>query len=92
MHGLNKPLNDPQRTYSHAQKLRASLTYGFWKKGGRGIQPWDRETLSGNPSVSETVSSYMLGLHKRKVWYRHYFVEGSQFTPFEFRLLQEKLQ
>ncbi|SJL16477.1 uncharacterized protein ARMOST_20003 [Armillaria ostoyae] len=67
MHGVSKPLDDPQQTYSHAQKLRASLMYGFWKKGGRGIQPWDRDTLSGNPSVSETMSSYMLGLHKRKI-------------------------
>ncbi|KAK0462316.1 DNA breaking-rejoining enzyme [Desarmillaria tabescens] len=66
MHGMNKGANKPQKTYSYAQKLWAGTTYGF-RRGGRGKVPWDRTTASGNPSISDVVSSYMLGLRKRKV-------------------------
>lgn len=66
MHGVSKAHDEPQKSYSYAQKLRASTTYGF-RKGGRGKVPWDRATASGNPSISDVVSSYMLGLRKRKV-------------------------
>lgn len=61
MHGVSKAHDEPQKSYSYAQKLRASTTYGF-RKGGRGKVPWDRATASGNPSISDVVSSYMLGL------------------------------
>ncbi|KAK0466670.1 DNA breaking-rejoining enzyme [Armillaria novae-zelandiae] len=67
MHGTSKGPKDVQRSYSYAQKLRAGTTYGFRRAGGRGKVPWDRATASGNPSISDLVSSYMLGLHKRKV-------------------------
>ncbi|KAK0471479.1 hypothetical protein IW261DRAFT_1670580 [Armillaria novae-zelandiae] len=66
MHGVSKAPHEPQKSYSHAQKLRASTTYGF-RKGGRGKVPWDRAKVSRNPSISDVVSSYMLGLRKRKV-------------------------
>ncbi|PBK68264.1 DNA breaking-rejoining enzyme [Armillaria solidipes] len=66
MHGMSKAPSKPQKSYSYAQKLQASTTYGF-RKGGRGKVPWDRTTASGNPSISDVVSSYMLGLRKRKV-------------------------
>ncbi len=67
MHGTSKGLKDVQRTFSHAMKLRAGTTFGFCKAGRRGKVPWDRATALGNPSISDLVSSYMLGLHKRKV-------------------------
>ncbi|KAK0188366.1 DNA breaking-rejoining enzyme [Armillaria mellea] len=66
MHGVSKAPSEPQKLYSYAQKLHASTTYGFCK-GGRGKVPWDWATASGNPSISDVVSSYMLGLWKRKV-------------------------
>ncbi|PBK86784.1 hypothetical protein ARMGADRAFT_1047809 [Armillaria gallica] len=53
MHGTSKGLKDIQRTFSHAMKLRAGTTFGF-------------STALGNPSISDLVSSYMLGLHKHK--------------------------
>ncbi|KAK0463134.1 uncharacterized protein EV420DRAFT_1618934 [Desarmillaria tabescens] len=59
MHGTSKGLKDAQRSYSHAQKLRAGITYGFCKTG-------HQATALGNPSISDLVSSYMLGLHKCK--------------------------
>ncbi|KAK0223279.1 DNA breaking-rejoining enzyme, partial [Armillaria fumosa] len=66
MHGVSKAPHEPQKSYSYAQKLQASTTYGFCK-GGRGKVPWDRAKVSRNPSISDVVSSYMLGLRKRKV-------------------------
>ncbi|PBK62002.1 hypothetical protein ARMSODRAFT_980996 [Armillaria solidipes] len=35
MHGVSKAPSEPQKSYSYAQKLRASTMYGF-RKGGRG--------------------------------------------------------
>ncbi|KAK0492551.1 hypothetical protein EDD18DRAFT_1049972, partial [Armillaria luteobubalina] len=66
MRNTTKGPSDIQRSYSHAQKLRAGLTYGF-RKSGRGKDRWNEHMVSGNPSISDLVSSYMLGLHKRKV-------------------------
>ncbi|KAK0224195.1 DNA breaking-rejoining enzyme [Armillaria fumosa] len=66
MHNTNKGPSDIQRSYSHAQKLHAGLTYGFCKSG-RGKDRWNEHMASGNPSISDLISSYMLGLHKRKV-------------------------
>ncbi|PBK89131.1 hypothetical protein ARMGADRAFT_1033682 [Armillaria gallica] len=66
MHSVSKAPDEPQKSYSYAQKLWASTTYGF-HKGGRGKVPWDQATASGNPSISDVVSSYMLGLQKCKV-------------------------
>lgn len=67
MHGISRGPNNAERGYSNAQKLRAGTTYGFRKTGRRGKVPWNRATAQGNPSISDLVSSYMLGLHKRKV-------------------------
>ncbi|PBK88149.1 hypothetical protein ARMGADRAFT_937764, partial [Armillaria gallica] len=54
-------------SYLNAMKLRAGTTYGFHKSGRQGKVPWSRATALGNPSISDLVSSYMLGLHKCKV-------------------------
>jgi hypothetical protein len=58
-------------SYSHAQKMRAAMTYVFGRIHGLGNLPWHKDKgsdeFSGNPSVSEAVSSYMVSLHRRKV-------------------------
>ncbi|KAF9531329.1 hypothetical protein CPB83DRAFT_761480 [Crepidotus variabilis] len=60
-------------TYTHAQKMRASITYAFSRLVGLGSQPWQSSVgsdgkiaFSGNPSGSELVSRYMVSLHRRK--------------------------
>ncbi|KAJ3913416.1 DNA breaking-rejoining enzyme, partial [Lentinula edodes] len=62
--------NVERSTYAHAQKMRAAATFGFGRIHGLGMQAWHQSEISGkmlgNPSVSETVSSYMLSLRRRK--------------------------
>ncbi|KAJ3711920.1 hypothetical protein C8R42DRAFT_560700, partial [Lentinula raphanica] len=56
--------NKERSTYTTAQKMRAAATFGFGRMCGLGNLGWHRSEFSGkmlgNPSVSETVSSYML--------------------------------
>lgn len=58
-------------TYSMAQKMRAAMTFTFGRTIGLGTLPWHESEVTGemkgNPSVSQTVSSYMVSLHRRKV-------------------------
>jgi hypothetical protein len=58
-------------TYAHAQKMRAAMTYAFGRLHGLGTLPWHQSETTGqmvgNPSVSDTVSSYMVSLRRRKV-------------------------
>ncbi|KAJ7255530.1 DNA breaking-rejoining enzyme, partial [Mycena haematopus] len=55
-------------TYAHAQKMRAAMTYAFGHVHRLGSTPWqDSPVPSGNPSVSNIVSSYMISLRRRKV-------------------------
>ncbi|KII83177.1 hypothetical protein PLICRDRAFT_77947, partial [Plicaturopsis crispa FD-325 SS-3] len=68
--GTPKPHTQSRSSYSHAQKMRASATYAFGRIHGLGILPWhqnDAGRMVGNPSVSTTVSSFMLSLHRRKI-------------------------
>ncbi|KAF7308877.1 DNA breaking-rejoining enzyme [Mycena kentingensis (nom. inval.)] len=69
--GTAKPLTVQRDSYSHAQKMRATATYAFGRVAGLGSLPWQRSELSGrmvgNPSVSESVSRYMVTLRKKKV-------------------------
>ncbi|KAJ3726483.1 DNA breaking-rejoining enzyme [Lentinula guzmanii] len=62
--------NVEQSTYTHGQKMRAAATFGFGRIHSLGMQAWHQSEISGqmlgNPSVSETVSSYMLSLRRRK--------------------------
>ncbi|KAH7871393.1 uncharacterized protein C8R40DRAFT_1054560, partial [Lentinula edodes] len=64
------PTTRERSTYTHAQKMRAAATFGFGRVHGLGMQAWHRSEVSGktlgNPSVSETVSTYMLSLRRRK--------------------------
>jgi len=57
-------------SYANAMKMRASLTYGFGKLRSRGTLMWtvdEHGNTHGNPSVSSTVTSYMIALKRRKV-------------------------
>ncbi|KAF9020064.1 hypothetical protein BDZ89DRAFT_1093773 [Hymenopellis radicata] len=71
--GTLQPESEVRSSYSHAQKMRAAMTYGFGRYIGLSSKmPWQEsaaspDTYIGNPSVSEPVSSFMLGLGKRKV-------------------------
>jgi hypothetical protein len=60
--GNLKPSAMIRGTYSHAQKMRASMTYAFGQIYGLGSLPWHKNETTGkmvgNPSVSQTVSSY----------------------------------
>lgn len=54
--------------------MRASITHVFGRILGLGTQPWKQEPLpdgslhiEGNPSISQKVSAYMVGLRRRKV-------------------------
>ncbi|KAF7306269.1 hypothetical protein MIND_00417800 [Mycena indigotica] len=75
--GTSKPATKVRASYSHAQKMRAAATYGFGRVADLGSRPWEQvETFdagvrkwryAGNPSVSESVSRYMVTLRKKKV-------------------------
>ena len=51
--------------------MRAAMTYAFGRLYGLGTLPWHQSEVTGamvgNPSVSDTVSSYMVSLRRRKV-------------------------
>ncbi|KAF8219850.1 hypothetical protein L208DRAFT_1182755, partial [Tricholoma matsutake] len=69
--GNPKPPTTICGTYSHAQKMQASMTYIFGCIYGLGSLPWHKNETTGkmvgNLSVSQTVSSYMLSLRHQKV-------------------------
>jgi hypothetical protein len=69
--GKPKDPSIPRGSYSHAQKLHAAAMYGFGRLHGFGSLAWQKSEVSGkmigNPSVSETVSRYMITLRKKKV-------------------------
>ncbi|KAJ7765929.1 hypothetical protein DFH07DRAFT_737507, partial [Mycena maculata] len=69
--GTMKPPTQVRDSYNHAQKMRAAMTYAFGRLCGLGSLPWHESEVSGrmvgNPSVSETVGTYMTSLQRRKV-------------------------
>lgn len=69
--GTIKPRGASLGTHSHAQKIRAAMTHTFGRVHALGNTSWHRDEttgrMRGNPSVSQQVSSYMLGLRNRKV-------------------------
>lgn len=71
LEGKIKPSTQERSSYSYAQKMRAAATYAFGRLHQLGNVPWHRSEVTGqwvgNPSVSETVSTYMLSLRRRKV-------------------------
>lgn len=68
--GSLKPQIQIRDSYVHGQKMRASMTYLFGRTLGLGSRPWQKSEVSGkmtgNPSISEQVSSYMMSLRTRK--------------------------
>lgn len=68
--GTQKPRNVAVATYSHAQKIRAAMTYVFGRVYELGSIVWHQDEKNGrcygNPSVSQKVSSYMVSLRNRK--------------------------
>ncbi|KAF9072475.1 hypothetical protein BDP27DRAFT_1217529, partial [Rhodocollybia butyracea] len=71
LNGTPKDSSVERATFTHAQKMRAAATFGFGRVHGLGMLAWHRSEVSGkmlgNPSVSETLTSYMLSLRRRKV-------------------------
>ncbi|KAJ7755953.1 hypothetical protein B0H16DRAFT_1266184, partial [Mycena metata] len=64
--------DEERPTYAHAQKMRAAMSYAFGRLQRIGLVPWQEPRTAsghptGNPSVSEIVSSYMVSLRRRKV-------------------------
>lgn len=58
--------------YSTAQKMCAAVSHKFGRDFGLGTQPWVESPVNpghftGNPSLSVTVSQYMISLRRRKV-------------------------
>jgi len=66
-----RPATQRRDSYKHAQKMCAVMTYTFGRTFGLGSLPWQlnevTRKMSGNPSVSEAVSLYMMSLRNRKV-------------------------
>ncbi|PBK62315.1 hypothetical protein ARMSODRAFT_895720 [Armillaria solidipes] len=67
-----KDLTVSRGTYAHAQKLRAAISHHFRRTLELGTQVWTESSVHpgkyvGNPSLSITVSQYMVSLHRRKV-------------------------
>jgi len=64
-------VDEKRGMYSTAQKMRATITYMFGHVLGLGTLPWHESELTGemkgNPSVSQTLSSYMVSLRWRKM-------------------------
>ncbi|KAK0492215.1 hypothetical protein EDD18DRAFT_1079783, partial [Armillaria luteobubalina] len=65
MHDIPKVPGEVRSSWSHAQKIRAGITWGFRTTGRRGTERWS-DQATGNPSVSDLVSSYMVSLQRRK--------------------------
>ncbi|KAK6988966.1 hypothetical protein R3P38DRAFT_3331733 [Favolaschia claudopus] len=69
--GTEKHHTTFRASYNHAQKMRAAMTYAFGRLYGLGSLPWHESEstgrMVGNPSVSETVATYMTSLRRRKV-------------------------
>ncbi|KAK0487059.1 hypothetical protein IW261DRAFT_1327663 [Armillaria novae-zelandiae] len=65
MHGIPKAPEEVRSSWSHMQKLCAGITWGFKTVGKHRIESWT-DQATGNPSVSNLVSAYMVGLRRHK--------------------------
>jgi len=92
--GKHRPASQCRDSYTHAQKMRAAMTYTFGRTLGLGSRPWQVNEMTGrmagNPSVSETVSSYMMSLRNRKVSRTHSCVFIATCLPFRFVLVKQQ--
>ncbi|PIL33099.1 hypothetical protein GSI_04548 [Ganoderma sinense ZZ0214-1] len=68
--GEEKPLSIPRVSYDYAQKMRAAISHKFAREFKCGSHPWTENPLTGrftgNPSLSMTVSQYMISLRRRR--------------------------
>ncbi|KAH9913412.1 uncharacterized protein B0H18DRAFT_1126275 [Fomitopsis serialis] len=68
--GKPKGLTVSRVKYATAQKMRAAISHKFGRDFGFGDQPWTQNPatgkFTGNPSLSVTVSQYMISLQRRK--------------------------
>ena len=71
LEGNNKPMGMVRSKYTHAQKMRASMTHIFGRDFGLGKQDWTKNEqtgrMTGNPSTSHLLGTYMVSLRNRKV-------------------------
>ncbi|KAG2144159.1 uncharacterized protein EDB93DRAFT_1066144, partial [Suillus bovinus] len=70
--GQAKELSISCVTYATAQKMRAAISHKYGCDHRLSTQPWLEDSLQpghfrGNPSLSVTVSQYMISLGRRKV-------------------------
>ncbi|KIM35214.1 hypothetical protein M413DRAFT_79592 [Hebeloma cylindrosporum] len=72
-------------TYSHAQKMRASMTHVFGPDLRLGNERWHKSettgNMTGNPSVSTVLASYMVSLRNRKAHAGHVPTSARAITP-----------
>lgn len=91
--GNAKDLSIHRSTYASAQKMRASISHKFGRDFKYGMQMWTENPLSpgkytGNPSLSVTVSQYMISLHRRKVSSEQPECTHNRFTDFPLEYVQ----
>jgi len=69
--GKPKPVGKLRSKYTHAQKMRASMTHIFGRDLGLGKRDWTKNEqtgrMTGNPSTSHLLGTYMVSLQNRKV-------------------------
>ena len=69
--GKPKPVGKVRSKYTHAQKMRASITHIFGRDFSLGKQDWTKNEqtgrMTGNPSTSHLLGTYMVSLRNRKV-------------------------
>ncbi|KAG1787906.1 uncharacterized protein HD556DRAFT_1246001 [Suillus plorans] len=70
--GKAKDPSVPRATYGTAQKMRAAISHKFGRDYQLGTQPWLEHPavlgkFIGNPSLSVTISQYMVSLRRRKI-------------------------
>ncbi|KAJ7138545.1 hypothetical protein C8R43DRAFT_891788, partial [Mycena crocata] len=67
--GNTIPASQPRKSYSYALKMRAAMTHAFAHNQGLGKTKWHKDDYGrwkGNPSVSDTVSGYLVNLRRTK--------------------------
>ena len=71
-----KPKNPdiPRPAIGTAHKMQSAMTHKFGRDFGRGAQYWTENPINagkwlGNPSISVTVTQYIVSLNRRKVRY-----------------------
>ena len=69
--GKPKPVGKVRSKYTHAQKMRASMTHIFGRDFSLGKQDWTKNEqtgrMMGNPSMSHLLGTYMVSLRNWKV-------------------------